>query len=203
MKTKCLFIISVLLLSFIATNAEAGWLVYHESAFRGKLIDADTKQPIEGAVVLVEYKKQTMNIFGGGAGNSIINVRETLTDKNGRFQIPSYMTFVDPLSWKTNSVFLIFKPGYVNLDFYLRDYLLDKKSTLEDFPWRWNKELIIKFPGNGVVELPRVKSREDRDKVLLGVDIPDPGVPAKLMPTLIRVYNEEKEYLGLQPIRIP
>lgn len=185
----------------IVLLAVAGCGFYRAPAFKGTLLDADTKQPIEGAVVVAQYEKETMNIFGGGSGNSIINVRETLTDKDGRFRIPSYTTFVDPLSWQSYIVIIIFKPGYVNLGYDLSKYFSVKEQKQDEYPW--SKELKVKFPGNGVVELPRVKTREDRLKVLQDVDIPGPGVPAKMMPILIRVYNEENSYLGFQPISLP
>lgn len=174
---------------------------YHAPEFKGTILDANTKQPLEGAVVVAKYEKETMNIFGGGSGNSIINVRETLTDKDGRFRIPSYTTFVDPLSWQSYIVFIIFKPGYVSVGYDLSKYFSVKDHIQKQYAW--NKELIVRYPGKGVVELPSVKSRDDRAKVLQDVNIPGPDVPSKLMPILIRVYNEEKDHLGLQPIHLP
>ncbi|MBI3583826.1 MAG: hypothetical protein HY096_07745, partial [Nitrospinae bacterium] len=40
-------------LSLIPTPSHAlWWMVYHKPAFKGKVIDAETKKPIEGAVVV-------------------------------------------------------------------------------------------------------------------------------------------------------
>jgi hypothetical protein len=75
------------------------------------VIDAETKQPIEGAVVVAVYKKWE---FGGpGGGNTLpFDAEETLTDKNGEFYFPSYTTIIGPLSRTSRADFIIFKPGY-------------------------------------------------------------------------------------------
>src|SRR3989338_11661307 len=86
------------------------WMGYHKPAFKGKVIDAATKEPIEGAVVVVVYSKTAIGI--AESYSVTINVRETLTDKNGEFYIPSYTTIIQPLSWEEWASFIIFKPGY-------------------------------------------------------------------------------------------
>ncbi len=156
----------------------SGCMFYHAPTFKGTLLDVDTKQPIEGAVVVAQYEKETMNIFGGGSGNTIINVREALTDRDGKFRIPSYTTVIDPFSWQSDMMFIIFKPGYVSLGFNLGDDFSYGGRKRDDYPTPWNKELKAKFPGNGVV----------------------PGVPAEKMSVLLQLYNAESKFLGFDPI---
>ena len=58
-------VILIALLSFLvfaSVPAFAGWLIYHKPAFKGKVINAETKGPIEGAVVVVTYTKETLGI---------------------------------------------------------------------------------------------------------------------------------------------
>ena len=95
---------------FFSTSAYS-WPIYSKPEFRGRVIDAETKQPIEGAVVVVLYKKWG---FGGpGGGNTLpFDAKETLTDKNGEFYFPSYTTIIGPLSRTSRADFIIFKPGY-------------------------------------------------------------------------------------------
>ena len=54
---KAYFIIglSMFLITAFCTSCFAGWLIYHKPAFRGRIIDAETKKPIEGAVVVAKY----------------------------------------------------------------------------------------------------------------------------------------------------
>ena len=53
---------------------------YHKPAFQGKVIDAETKEPIDGAVVVVIYKKYPIISGPGGGGESIMDIKETLTN---------------------------------------------------------------------------------------------------------------------------
>jgi hypothetical protein len=46
----------------------ASWLICHKPEFKGKVIDAEAKQPIEGAVVVAKYFKHP--IITGSAGGS-------------------------------------------------------------------------------------------------------------------------------------
>ena len=54
--------------------------------FEGKVIDADTKQPIEGAVVLGVYYFTAYTI--AGSNSYVEDGQETLTDVNGEFKLP-------------------------------------------------------------------------------------------------------------------
>ena len=108
---KLLGLISfVLIIILVSGTSFAGWLIYHKPAYKGRVIDAETKEPIEGAVVVVTYTKETMGI--PHKYSSIINVRETLTDQNGEFYIPRYITMIQPLSFEDMANFIIFKSGY-------------------------------------------------------------------------------------------
>ena len=40
----------------ISTSVVAGWLIYHEPGFKGKVIDVETRQAITGTVVVVMYQ---------------------------------------------------------------------------------------------------------------------------------------------------
>lgn len=53
--------------------------------FYGKVIDADTKEPIEGAVVLAVYHLTRYTL--AGESDFIVDGQEALTDKNGEFKL--------------------------------------------------------------------------------------------------------------------
>jgi len=105
-----LLILMVLISVFGISLSYAGWLFYYKPEFRGKIIDAETKEPIEGVVVSVFYEKHIMGPAGGYS--HIIHVKERLTDKKGEFYFPSYTTMIQPLSTEAEVGFIIYKPGY-------------------------------------------------------------------------------------------
>lgn len=192
----------LLSLCFIATipaTSLASWLIYHKPLFKGRVIDANTKEPIAGAVVVATYYKATMGV--PHRYSSIINVRETLTDTNGEFSIPSYTTMIQPLSVSFYVDFIIYKPGYGNFpqqhvspqklgvrpeDFFSGDYGKEGELTWLD------KKIKVTF---GVVELPKLQTKEEKLRNI-------PSVPSdeflEKMAGLIRLINEEEEGLGLK-----
>jgi hypothetical protein len=182
-----------MLTSMLAT-AEAGWLIYHEPEIKGTIRDIETKQPIEGAVVVAVYKKATMGV-GAGSISSVINVKETLTDKDGNFHLSSYTTFIQPFSWQIPTMFIIFKPGYASLELGLKDYFTGVVSKELKGSYSWNSELQHRVFGPDVVELPKAKTREERWKANM-VDT-GPGFRDKT-PLLNRLIEEENKALGVR-----
>jgi hypothetical protein len=60
MKHLIASIIFITIIVFFTVSAFAGWLIFHKSAFRARVIDAETKEPIEGAVWLLYMKNTSM-----------------------------------------------------------------------------------------------------------------------------------------------
>jgi len=189
---RCVFIMVTLVIVFILTVASsyAGWIIYHETELNGKILDIDTKQPIEGAVIVVEYNKATIGL-GAGSITSIINFRETLTDKDGDFHIPSYSTFIQPFSWQIPSTVIIFKPSYASIQLGTR-YFIGKQIQEQERSLPWSKVLKYFLRSTGIVELPRLKTREDIVKRTL--EFPT-GFWLKKLPLLYKAYDEEKNIL--------
>jgi hypothetical protein len=96
-KAYLIIVLSMILTITFCTSCFAGWLIYHKPAFKGKIVDAETKKPIEGAVVVAMYKKYPIISGPGGGSASIMHIKEALTDKKGEFHISSYTTFIQPL----------------------------------------------------------------------------------------------------------
>jgi hypothetical protein len=154
-------IFAALIVVFSVATSDAGWLIYHEPEFKGTILDTETKQPIEDAVVVAVYKKASIGL-GAGSIDSIINVRETLTDKEGHFKIPSYTTFIQPFSWQIPTTCIIFKPGYPSVEVGSWHFGGEELKEVQERGWYWTKELKYKLRGHGIVELPRIMSREER-----------------------------------------
>jgi hypothetical protein len=180
MKSLLITILIVLILSTIASTSEAGWLIYHESELKGQIIDIDTKQPIEGAVVVVVYRTATLGL-GAGQGTSDIDVRETLTDKDGQFLIPPYTTVIQPFSWKIPGRVIIFKPGYASLtrfqgvhpSFFTGEQAVEREGSWPDSEF---KSLKYRLRSHGIVEIPKLetwKQRRAASFVDVGPDVED------------------------------
>jgi hypothetical protein len=58
MMKKLITLLIMVVLVFSATSVHA-WLIYSKPEFRGRIIDAETKEPIEGVVVVVVYYDHT------------------------------------------------------------------------------------------------------------------------------------------------
>lgn len=187
-----------LLLMFVLTAfiAPAAGCLYHKPEFSGQILDKETKQPIEGAVVVAVYNKENVG-FGAGANTDIITVQEALTNNNGKFHIPSYTTFLAPIFTRESfATFIIFKPGYASLSgINLEEYFLNEKGSEREMTLLYTTQT-IRFSPHGIVELPKIKTREERIKAMQDVSIPGPDIPSRKMQTLIKIYNEENNLLG-------
>jgi hypothetical protein len=184
------FIITIIIwLSFTCTSY--AWLVYHKPEFRGRIIDAETKAPIEGAVVVVVYYEHDIVGGPGGGNSSVIKAKETLTDKKGEFYFSTYTTLTGPNSRESYAEFIIYKPGYMSDSSPAGDRVIAEKffstgvigeegvlhSQYSTKPWKG----IL-----GIVELKKGKK--------------DPLIPydyrSKELPLLFKALNEERRNRG-------
>ncbi|HEY6874467.1 MAG TPA: hypothetical protein VI298_17245 [Geobacteraceae bacterium] len=104
-------LVGVVLVAITLSNYSHAGLIYSQPAFKGKVLDVETKKPIGGAVVVAYYIIETPTP-PAGAFSHPIGVRETLTDKAGNYYLPPYTKMIDPLSRSRDTSFIIFKPGY-------------------------------------------------------------------------------------------
>jgi hypothetical protein len=209
--STAVFIFFILLTALFSTNSYASWLLYHKPDFNGRVIDAGTKEPIHGAVVVAAYYKTTLGV--PHRYSDIIYFQEALTDKDGYFHIPSYTTLIQPLSWSNIVAFIIYKPGYGNFpEQQIIPYGLTMKNEEEYFSraigsrgilemWVRGdnglalKKLAIIF---GVVELPKLSTKEERIKAMIAGR---PGIlTADEAPLYYKEINEERSRLGLSGV---
>ncbi len=133
MKKLMLFLIGISL--FFPSCAHA---VRYDGPYSGKVIDADTKEPIEGVVVLGVW--YTAQFSPAGATHNFYDAKETVTDKNGEFSILGMGLRV--LSTLELREVVIFKTGYEHLAIgpwvsLKKDILLRKRIQ-----WEGNKAII-------------------------------------------------------------
>jgi hypothetical protein len=163
--------------------------------YRGKVIDADTKEPIEGAVVVVYWDKAWQTI--SGESTELKEVKEILTDKNGEWSIVGpkgkehdphpYLSFFLLLSYTREPRFIIFKPMYC--------------SWPGGFSIAACREKIIpagtgEIMAGKTIELPKLTNREDRLRAMNPGLVGGEGALEK-QKEFIRLLNEERRNLGL------
>ena len=161
---------------------------YH-GPYRGRVVDAETKQPIAGAVVVAVWSRQ--KIYPLHSTTARYAAREALTENDGTFVIHARELEENAPRYTLKPYFQIFFPGYGayrTLVFTQRGF---QHGTT--------------FEGAGVtVGLPRLKTRDERRENLRGVDpytVSD--TPFKDIPEFTRLFNEERATLGLQPYPAP
>ena len=165
--------------------------VFADGPYRGRVIDAETKEPLAGAVVLVYWIRNAPAI-GHGPAQSFLGAEEALTDDRGEFIVaenpPSNWI---PFTWRSLPNFIIFQPGY---GYFPRHF-----ATTPPLPPTGFEGLLKIMEKQPVVfELPRLTTREDR---LFVVDTVNPlVVPREQIRNLIRLLNDERRNLHLQPL---
>lgn len=158
--------------------------------YQGKVIDAETKDPIEGAVVFVEWYE--VHFF---AGSTFIDAQETLTDKNGEFYLSGIWIF-NP--WKrlgSEGRLVIYKSGYQAIE----TGAWKKWKTFEPPLW-----YVLKIEeGKPVFIVKEMLDPEERRKNIPG----EPSVPdgkyhhLKKKWTLLRKeINKERKLLGFDEL---
>jgi len=185
----------IFIIFFLSTQiagAGSGWLIYHERLFKGRVIDAETKEPIEGAVAVAQYHS---NVLGPtGSHTTLIDVQEALTDSKGEFFIPSKTRIIYPLSVGDDTSFLVWKPGYNRKDIWGGYFFAKEPGAVKNRPVHTEKGLELKPVRLGIIELTKLKTKEER---LKGMPAPV-GDLDKKQTNLIKAINEERRYLGLK-----
>ena len=170
----------------------AGCAISHKyGPYYGKVIDSATKQPIEGAAVLVVYNTEHWGL--AGSVTHFADAQETLTDKNGEFRIPAKRvnTFRALSGWELFPQVIIFKPGY---GCYPR-----------------HKDVKPMFTPNGTlpsnqyvtVELPNVQNEPRRARLENYGCYPTGMVPTKKYEKLFALIQQERMDIGLEPRKMP
>lgn len=190
--------ITIFLILFFLVSAPAfagGWLIYHDGPYTGKVVDAEIGEPIEGAAVVGIWN---LEIYGGAGGvlSRFFDANESVTDKNGQFIVPQVTGFHWwPLAKLGRAQFIIFKSGYDSYPSY--ELMKPGISGME-------QKGFLNFTEN-LIKLNKLKSREERENVLLGIDDPiakyfgerEFDVIKNKLKYFFKVIEEEKIYLRI------
>jgi hypothetical protein len=169
------------------------------AAYHGKVVDAETGEPIEGAVVVVAWHKKPFLAMDGP--QYFHNAREVLTDAGGKFSVDASPGIDwNPLTYVVKPPWIaIFKPGYGPFPIgHVREVSIEEtKQTL--------------LEKGAVIKLPRLRIEDELRKYVSPSDLlffstchpslPEGQcVPLERIPNLLRLTNVQAKTLGLQPL---
>lgn len=169
-----------------------------DGAYHGTVVDAETGKPLEGAAVVVVWKRRPFIALD--MHKYFLNAKETLTDTDGNFSVDAspginWSPFTYPLK-EANSI-VIFKPGYgpFPVEHVSPRYVLESgKKRLLKFSER--DQLLLK---GTTVKLRRLKTEEELKRFT------SPGVlwlgkiPWGRIPILMRLINIQRKNVDFPP----
>jgi hypothetical protein len=148
------------------------------------VIDAETKAPLAGAVVVIHWLRDRVYPFHSVAENYA--VREVITDDEGRFFLDVRDVEEGAPKQTRRPAFFVFLPGYGS---YPKRHVSPRGFTGG----------IFEREGT-VLELPRLENQEERRKHLYLFGHGDfSDRPFKELPELVRRINAERSAIGLEP----
>lgn len=177
-------IIALLLASILfATSQQPAYA----ATFHGKVVDAETGEPLTGAVVAVTWHKKAILSMDGGW--YFHNAREAVADAEGNFSLDASTGINwNPFTIVQEPRIIIFYPGYGPISpSYPREFR-DVYGIAEGLK-----------PG-ALVKLPKLKTQEELRKfacsscVELAADVPPEKVP-----NLLRLINVHIKKAGFKP----
>lgn len=173
--------LALLIVSLLAVSGCA--ISNHYEAYRGKVVDKETREPIAGAAVLAVYYTQRYTLAGSNL--EYLDAQETVTDENGEFEIPPFDTATFRLfqSFEPKAWFTIFKPSYGCYPKHRgTEPMFLPNGTLPEDQYV-------------VIELPHLLTKKER------IDntgcFPSTSVPRKKYLNLYNLDREESKLLGI------
>jgi hypothetical protein len=204
LKAKTVLLLILAILAAVPVLA-GGWLVYYDGPYTGKVIDAETGQPIEGAAVLGIWR---LEVYGGMEVQlKYLGAREAVTDKDGYFDVPKVVGFYWwPLARLGKPRFTIFKPGYDSYPPSLP--IITPLFTEEDYQRRLEYQIKYLTEINtrqiNIIRLNTSDGQQERKWVVTNitlVSIQD-NERYKRAKNMINAINLERLKFGLQPIYV-
>ncbi len=159
--------------------------------WKGKVIDVETKEPVEGAVVMAVWDRVYRTPMG--TNNYFYEAKETLTNKDGEYEIPSYtpINILPIISYMSGPFFTIYKPGYGSIQGLDLEHIFIN-TTKGKMEWKERDKGFAISPG--IVELPKLKTIEER-KSFTGPSPQGHDKDYKKQKLLINYLREEHKFL--------
>jgi hypothetical protein len=159
--------------------------------WQAQVISTDSKQPLEGVVVLAWWTRNVRSL--GGPSEDYRDSQEVLTDKDGRFAIESRWFFsLNPLVFFRGPFVAMFKSGYG--DYEWPGYKGSETWPKERRNAPQTEAQLLQLEGI-VLEMPLL-SVAQRKEYLKRIEIAGVTVPLDKRPLLQKAIEEERKALG-------
>ncbi len=186
MKKLCLTIAIFLLTTGNVLSAD--FLYHSDGPYRGKVLDLETGEAIEGAVVAgVWVLASNFTPF--------CDAKETMTVKDGEFILPKGSCFsLWPLAQMDRLDIIVFKPGYLGYP-PLGPSPEERRARMPSFTGKEFKD----GKQYNIIALGKPRTREEKESTYYGVGglfISDQVL--KKLPQLLESVNQEGRNLGVK-----
>jgi len=156
--------------------------------WQAQVVSAETKQPLEGVVVLAWWTRHVRSF--GGPSEDYRDSQEVLADKDGRFTIESRWFFsLNPLVFFRGPFFEMFKPGYGR--FAWPGYEGSEKWSQEKRGALRTAAQLLQLD-DIVLEMPTVRASDQRAEYLKWLEVRILVVPIDRRPLLQSRIEEER-----------
>ena len=183
MRTKTYLLLAV---TILILQTGCLYAVRYDGPYHGKVVDEQTREAIENAVVLGTW---SVYHFDPGGGNSTYyDAREAVTDKNGEFTIPGLglriLSSIKPMG------FTVFKAGYSYFSSYWDSLKIETRKDM------------IKWEGEMPIIPIRKLTIEERRKSMTFPPSPPTEASLDKIKSMLKEVNKEASERGLEPIDI-
>jgi hypothetical protein len=163
-------------------------ITHRYGPYHGKVVDAETDAPIEGAAVYMVFTTKSPN--PGGATWQYAGAAETLTDAHGEFELTYRALVFHPFSlWEYLPTQQVFKPGYGMFPKH-------KSTSITPEP----DACCIPEEQYVTIRLPKLKTKEERIENLSSVSPGPFDVPYIKRKHFTELESQERINLGFSPL---
>ena len=181
-RKRVLFILIIAIVLFLTT------CIHSDGPYRGKVVELETGKPIEGAVIAADW---LITIFAHI--EILCDLRETVTDKNGEFELPRGWCINHPLAKMDKPYVVVFKPGFLGFP----PLGANQEERRYYMPTWGNERYFEDRKSNNVIKLGRPKTIQEKQFTLQNAEWPFTHKEALAkLPTLLKLTNEENKNLG-------
>lgn len=188
---KIVITLFLLFVIFTANVYAGGWIYYSDGTYKGKVIDADTGEPIEGAVVAGVWELNLLYLKLSDPLPRFCDAKEAVTNKNGEFVVPkASCVHLWPFGRIERPSFIVFKPGYLAYP-PLGASPEEREAKMPGF-----REVFKDKNQYNIIRLGKPRTREERRLIYSSTGFSNDKA-RKQLPILLKLLNEERKNLGL------
>jgi len=181
--------VRVIIIAFLVLTASTA-CAKSDGPYRGKVVELETGEPIEGAVVAARWMIEPFV-----HSERICDAKETITDKNGEFELPKGSCRSHPLAQMYKPRVVVFKPGYLAYP-PLGASQEERKAQMPSFTGHEFQDKKQYY----IIKLGRPTTREARKWTQSDAQDPLDDETYEKLPILLQLVNEERRNLGFGEI---